>query len=70
MVKIKDSDRIIVEHGVIAKISKDTGISTDAVGKVLKGIRITSATNFELIRNRAINFYGGMVAKPVQSMNS
>ena len=69
MVKIKDSDRIIVEHGVITKIAKDTGISNDTVGKVLKGIRMTSAQNYELIRNRAINCYGGMIAKPIQTNN-
>lgn len=52
---------IIVPHGAIKKIAKDTSNSEPTVRYALRGIIDTD--NAKMIRKRAIEFYGGLTAK-------
>lgn len=52
---------IIVPHGAIKKIAKDTSNSEPTVRYALRGIVDTE--NARMIRKRATEFYGGVVAK-------
>ena len=52
---------IIVKHGVIKKIAKDVSVSEPTVRYALRGIIDTA--NSDMIRKRAIDFYGGVISK-------
>lgn len=52
---------IIVPHGAIKKIARDTSNSEPTVRYALRGIIDTE--NAKLIRKRAVEFYGGLTAK-------
>lgn len=52
---------IIVPHGAIKKIARDTSFSELTVRYALRGV--TDTENANLIRKRAIEFYGGLTAK-------
>lgn len=52
---------IIVPHGAIKKIAQDTAVAEPTVRYALRGI--TDSVNADLIRQRAIKFYGGVIAK-------
>lgn len=52
---------IITPHGSIKKIAKDTSLSELTVRLALRGI--TDTANADLIRQRALKFYGGVIAK-------
>lgn len=54
---LKSTDRILVPHGVIAKLCRDCGVSPNTVKEALHGMRQTETQ--ELIRKRAVEFYGG-----------
>lgn len=52
---------IIVPHGAIKKIAKDIGCAEPTVRYAIRGIIDTQ--NADLIRKRAIDFYGGVLSK-------
>lgn len=52
---------IIAPHGAVSKIAKDTGFSVPTVRYALRGM--TNSCNSEVIRKRAIEFYGCVYAK-------
>lgn len=57
MKQLKATDRILVANGVIKKLALDCGVSTNTVSEALRGMRDTETQ--KLIRQRAIQFYGG-----------
>ena len=52
--------KILVPHGAIKRIAADTGTSAVSVRAALKGI--TDSGNAELVRERALRFYGGVLS--------
>ena len=50
-------NEIIVPHGSVRALAKDTGFSEITVRHALKGV--TSSTNAYMIRKRAMDFYRG-----------
>ena len=51
---------ILVPHGAIKRIAADTGTSAVSVRAALKGI--TDSRNADLVRERALRFYGGVLS--------
>lgn len=54
-------NEIVVPHGAMTKLSKDTGFSLVAVRHALRGF--TNSENSRMIRERAKKFYGGVELK-------
>ena len=52
--------KILVPHGAIKIIAADTGTSAVSVRAALKGI--TDSRNADLVRERALRFYGGVLS--------
>lgn len=56
--------KIIIERGVLTRIAKDIGCSTRTVQNALRFV--TEGEQPDLIRDRAINFYSGvLIKKPI-----
>lgn len=52
---------IIIPYGAQTKLVKDTGLTAVSVRAALKGI--TNSKNADLVRRRALRFYGGVEIK-------
>lgn len=55
----KENGQIIVDYGVIRQIAQEVSISPVTIGKVLKGIKLTSDENYNHIRDIAVTKYNG-----------